>query len=245
MKTKILTSCVVIAGYSFIAGNCLALTPVSDDFKGASLNTKLWKISNFENARLRQSSGRLNFTIGPKTHPEEDYAFAQLVNNQPGFNESWQVTLDVANTAAKGKRVGVGFWIFNADDPSDTVFFEFYGKGKGANGGFNVSFVLDGQHVGADLWRNPNVSSGSLRITFNKQTKLFTFYCDRSGSGGGYQWTRIGTFSPTGVGGDRRAKWQMNPGSGRFGIRLEGFGEQSLVSGGKATMDNFVLRASN
>jgi hypothetical protein len=91
--------------------------------------------------------------------------------------------------------------------------------------------------------RNPGVGSGSMRISFDKKTKLFTFWYDSSGSANGFQWVKISTFSPTGKGGDRSGNWNMNPGSGRFGIQLFGYAEGQSIASGKLTLDNFALKA--
>lgn len=249
MKTRIFTASLLLAVCQSFTGNCLALTPVEENFNAKTLDTTRWELAQFENAKLRQSRQRLNFLIGPATHPEEDYAYLELRDNQPGFNENWQVLLDVSNTAGHGDHMGIGFWIYNADDPSDVVFFEFYGnKTKKPRTSVSASFVLDGIHTAEDLDLKPKVTSGKLKITFNKQTKLFTFFFGKrvpkvSGKGTTLVWQRVGTFSPTGKGGNARANWNMNPASGRFGIRLEGYGENKLVGAGEAFMDNFVLKA--
>jgi hypothetical protein len=229
---------------------CAALTPTEDDFESPKLLTSAWQLSQFANAKLRQFDGRLNFIVSPETDPDEDYAFVELRNNQPGFNENWQVTLDVTNKTGNNDDTGVGFWIFNADDTRDVIFFEFYGNStKRERKCASASFVNDGAYLTKELeLKSQKITSGKLKVTFNRATKLFTFHFGTivpkaSGKGSTVDWQRMGTFSPTGIGGDARANWQMNPGSGRFGIRLEGFAEGHLIDGGKATMDNFVLKA--
>lgn len=249
MKTSIFTTGLLLAICQSFTGNCLALTPVEENFNAATLDTTRWELAQFANAKLLQSRHRLNFLIGPATDPEEDYAYLELRNNQPGINENWQVLLDVTNTAGYGDQMGVGFWIYNADDPSDVLFFEFYGnKTKKVRTSVTASFVLDGEHTDEELNLKPKVTTGKLKITFSAKTKLFTFQFGKwvpkaSGKGNLLVWQRVGTFSPTGKGGNARANWNMNPASGRFGIRLEGYGENKLVGGGKAFMDNFLLKA--
>ena len=242
MKTPIFFCSLGLAACHILTGTCLALTPVEDSFNATALNTKRWQLSQFQNAKLRQAGERLNFLVRAST-PDEDYAFVELINNQPGYNENWQLLLDVKNTTGQGDRVGVGFWIFNADDPSDVVFFEFYGSpGKKERNCVRASFILDGTHIAGDLnLKEKLTTSGRLKLTFNKQTKRFAFFfrSDEKGS----NWLSLGTFSVNGVGGTTRANWNMNPGSGRFGIRLEGYGENRVVASGAANMDDFVLGA--
>ncbi|MES2920964.1 MAG: hypothetical protein V4819_05440 [Verrucomicrobiota bacterium] len=244
MKNQILSSGLAVIAFHYFAGTCLALTPVRESFNVA-LNPARWIVGGSPYAKLQQGSGRLNFTVGP-TSTEEDYASAELYGNQPGYNESWQVIVDVSNTANAGDDVGAGLYIYNPSSYTNILYFEFYGDGKGRQGGFQVSILKDafGNYLEPHLINNPRVKKGSLRITFNKTTKLITFFCDKTGSADGYQWKKVGTFSPTGVGGDRRLNWNMNPTTGRFGIGLEAFGDNRLVRNGRVNMDNFILKAS-
>lgn len=225
-----------------LAGTASALTPFSDNFNAAKLNTARWLPNNFAKGKLSPGSQRMNFTVSnPPTG--DDAAMLTLRNNQPGFNESWQVVLDVTNTRTSGNDTGTGIWIYNATDEEDGVFLEFYGR----NGGFNVINVTNDEDNSADdVSRNPRISSGSMRISFDKTTKLFTFWYDKTGSADGFKWVRISTFSPTGKGGDHRGNWNMNPGSGRFGVRLFGFAENNqkqAIPSGQISFDNFALKA--
>ena len=238
MKTPF--SVFAIIGCQFLLGTSSALTPFSDNFNAAKLNTTNWLAGGEGGAKLKQSGGRLNFTV-PSNLADEDYAFIQLLNSQPGYNESWQVIVDVTNTNNHRGFSGPGLWVYNADDGGDTVFLELYGKGT--KGGFVASFVLDGQYtVGKEIRNNPAVSKGSIRISFNKTTKLLTFWFDKTGSADGYKWTKLCSFSPTGVGGDRRGNWNMNNETGRFNIKLYGFSEGRIVAPGTENLDNFVLK---
>ena len=244
MKTLILSSGLAILGLSCLTGTCLALTPLTERFNVA-LSPARWFVANSPNAKLKQGGGRLNFTVGPASS-EDDYSSVELIGNQPGYNESWQVIVDVSNTANVGNDVGAGLYVYNFANSLNVLYFEFYGDGKGKQGGFQASILKDefGNYLEPHLISNPRVKKGSLRITFNKTSKLITFFCDKTGSADGYQWKKIGTFSPTGVGGDRRLNWNMDPTSGSFGIGLEGFGDDRLVRNGKVNMDNFILKGS-
>lgn len=242
MKTRMMFAGVLLAvSYSFI-GRSLALTPVKESFNTA-LDPARWLVSNSTNGKLKQGKARLNFTIGPN-RTEEDYASAELNNNQPGYNESWQVIVDVTNKSDSDGDVGAGIYISNAANPINVLYFEFYGDGKGRHGGFQASILKDqfGNYLEPHLIANPRVKSGSLRITFNKNTKLITFHYDETGKEDGYKWKRVGTFSPTGVGGDKRLNWNMDDLTGKFRIGLEAFGEEFLLKGGKVFMDNFALK---
>jgi hypothetical protein len=196
-----------------------------------------------DRGKLSQAGGRLNYTTSKPT-TDDDYAMLTLRNNRPGYNENWHVIVDVANTAGKGSDVGVGITIANGADRMDNVNLEFYGKGT--KGGFNfIGITDDVDDITQDITARRNVTKGSLKIAFNKTTKLFTFWYDRTGSADGFQWTRLCTFSTTGKGGDRRGNWKMNPAGGNFSVHLFGYSEFQTLAGGKATLDNFVLKAGN
>lgn len=221
----------------------MALTPASDNFNAKLLSATRWTTEVGDRGRLTQSGGRLNYTAASPT-TEDDYAVLTLRNNRPGYNENWQVIVDVTNSAGRGSDVGVGITIANGADPMDNVNLEFYGKGS--DGGFNfIGITDDVDDASQDITARPNVTKGSLKIAFNKSTKLFTFWYDRTGSADGFQWKRLCTFSPTGKGGDRRGNWKMNPAGGNFSVHLFGYSEFQTLASGKVTLDNFVLKSGN
>ncbi|MEO5913870.1 MAG: hypothetical protein ABIS50_06530 [Luteolibacter sp.] len=237
MKTKLITAGLSFAGFSFFAGHCLALTPFSDNFNAIKLDKINWLAGGEGGAKLKQDDGVLKFLV-PVNKADEDYAFLELVPSRPGYDENWQVLLDVANTNSHRGNSGPGIWIANAEDGGDTVFFECYGKGP--KGGFVASFVNNGLYnVGPDIGDNPGVSGGTIRISFNKTTKIMTF-AYRVGKTA--KWTKVATFSTNGVGGDRRANWNMNAETGLFVIKIYGFTEGRIVASGTETLDNFVLK---
>ncbi|MCU0748107.1 MAG: hypothetical protein MUF13_00985 [Akkermansiaceae bacterium] len=226
----------------FLFQNAMALTPVSDNFNARLLNATRWTSESGAGGKLTQSSGRVNYTTLRAS--DDDYAVLTLRNNRPGYNENWQVILDVANSAGKGEEVGVGMMIANGADPLDNVNLEFYGTGP--RGGFNfIGITDDFDDISQDITARPNVTKGSMKISFNKNTKLFTFWYDRTGSADGFKWERLCTFSPTGKGGDRRGNWKMNPAGGNFTVAVFGYSEDQVVANGKASFDNFVLKAGN
>ncbi|MES2659659.1 MAG: hypothetical protein V4689_13665 [Verrucomicrobiota bacterium] len=242
MKTPLIPAGLSIAALSFFASNCLALTPFSDNFNASKLDTVNWQPGAYgTGAKLKQSGGRLVFTM-PVAKSREVDAWLELATSRPGYNENWQAILDVTNANEHQGDSAVGFWIFNSADPSDAVFLEF--SGKGAKGGFAASFVLDGKYnVGAAIKANPAVGKGSIRILFNKTSKILTFSYDPTGSVDGYQWTRLATFATNGIGGDRRGNWEMDPEIGTFTVRINGYVEGKVVASGTETMDNFVLKS--
>jgi hypothetical protein len=232
----------ILAIIPFLFQNAMALTPVSDNFNSRLLNAARWTSESGSGGKLTQSSGRVNFTTSRAI--DDPYAMLTLRNNRPGYYEDWQIILDVTNTANKGKDVGVGIMVANGADPLDSVNLEFYGTGP--RGGFNFIGITDDEDdASQDITAKPNVSKGSMKVAFNKTTKLFTFWYDRTGSADGFQWKRLCSFSPTGKGGDRRGNWKMNPAGGNFTLAVFGYSENQVVTNGKASFDNFLLKAGN
>ncbi len=242
MKTPSITAVLFTTVFPFVTSSCLALTPFSEDFTGTRLDKASWLPGIYgAGAILRQSGGRLNFLM-PVAKANEVDVWIELTASQPGYNENWQAIVDVVNTNSHRGDSSPGLWISNHNDSRDVVYLEF--AGKGLKGGFDASFVVDGLYTaGEDFLANPNVTKGSIRISFNKATKILTFWYDKTGSADGYKWTRLGTFATNGVGGDRRGDWQMNDETGRFVIKLAGYVENKVVSQGTESMDNFVLKA--
>ena len=242
MKTPDITTGLFFGALSFFTGHCLALTPFSDDFTGTRLDKASWQQGSYgTGAILKQSGGRLNFTM-PVAKDEEVDTWVELIASHPGYNENWQAILDVTNANNHRGNSAPGLWIFNAADPSDSVYLEFLGNG--VKGGFGASFVVNGFYsAGADIVANPGVSKGSIRVIFNKTTKILTFSYDPTGSGDGYKWIKLGTFATNGVDGDRRGNWEMDPEIGSFTIRVNGYVDGKVVAAGTETMDNFALKA--
>ena len=84
----------------------------------------------------------MNFTVAAGL-TGDDFSVLELKNNRPGYNESWELILDVTNTSGQGYKVGTGFLIFNADDDGDQLMPEFNGTGR--KGGLLVTGVTNDQ----------------------------------------------------------------------------------------------------
>ncbi len=238
MKTTHLIT--TLAACHLFGTTAFALTPFSDNFNATALKSTRWTLKNYAKGKLSLSGGKFNFTVSGPTG--DDFSTLELKNNRPSYNESWEVILDVANTSGQGDKVGTGILIYNADDDGDQVGLEFNGKGR--SGGFvMLGNTNDQDNPQQDIRVDPSVTKGSLKISFDKSATLFTFWYDSTGSTDGLAWTRLGTFSPTGTGGDRRGNWNMNPNNGRFGIQLFGFSDGRTVTAGKVSFDNFKLKA--
>jgi|GEM_PF-6463192 len=108
MKTPIIITGLLVAGFSFFIGNCLALTPFSEDFTGTRLDKASWLPGNYgTGAILRQSGGRLNFQM-PVAKANEVDIWLELLASRPGYNENRQAILDVVNTNSHRSNSSTG-----------------------------------------------------------------------------------------------------------------------------------------
>jgi hypothetical protein len=234
MKTTVLPSILALA---LLTGNALALTPVKESFNGTALNKTRWFQHKQDHGVLAPKNGKLNyFTKGAAM--QNDFASIELLTSQPGYNESWQLILDLTNTSGAGTKAAGGLMLFNVQDRNDYLFLEFYGK-PGLRGGV----ITDGEHGDNSITLPKATSKGSLRISFDKTSKLLSLDISATNKAQGYQWIPVGTFSPSGKGGNIRANWKMNPGGGRFGVQLFGFDFKVKVLQNKITYDNFEISA--
>ncbi|MEO5916963.1 MAG: hypothetical protein ABIS50_22230 [Luteolibacter sp.] len=231
-----------------LTGTASALTPLTDNFNAETLRLARWKITNREGGELAHFPGGMKFTVG--SDPAQ-YAsgIAELRNRHPGCNESWEVIVDVVNKTNLEYRAGVGLQICNALDARDRVNYKFNGAGLGGIGsssGFAVTGQADDEVDLDDFDRefrlDPQVAAGSMRITFDKKTRFFTFWYDRTGRADGFQWMKLCNYSTTGRGGYRSGNWRMNPASGRFTIQIYGYSDSCRVPAGQLKLDNFSMR---
>lgn len=237
MKTRTHLAVLSLAACLLLVNYSLALTPFADDFGAAKLNTTRWKLITESGVKLLQADGRLNFTASSKIW---DWSHAEVLlrNNQPGYNENWEVIVDV--TYLNTPSPNLGFTVFNADDSSDQAYFQFQGKAENG-GGFYAYFTENGINLGDMAWRNPQVPKGSIRIGFDRISKLLTLYYDKTGSADGYKWVKFCNYSTNGSGGDIHGNWKMNAAGGRFGLKLRG-SACFAIPNGKLSFNNFILR---
>lgn len=241
MKNQILPS---VLGLALFAGHASALTPIKESFTGSTLDNTRWFQYQQESGFLQPYKNKLNYvTQGAKT--KQDFASIELLTSRPGYNESWQLTLDLTNTAKQGdakkaEEAACGIMIFNVGDRKDYLFLEFYGKS-----GVEAGIITDGTHTKKNHISIPKAASkGSLRVSFDKATKLMSLEISPTNKSQGYQWVPVGTFSPkNSKDGKVRAQWNMDPASGQFGIQLFGFGYNVKVPNKKVTYDNFEIVA--
>jgi hypothetical protein len=235
MKLKHVPSLILLT--AFLSETAFALTSITERFKATQLNETRWYHYHSDKTSLVPLNGKLNLVISSKPS-HTDFTSIELLSSQPGYNEDWQVIVDLANTSKLGNKAGCGLMLFNVADRSDYLFVESYGKS-----GLAAGMLVDGHSPdNARFSLNVGAPKGALRVRFNAATKLLTFYVSATGFAAGYDWKKVGTVSPTGKGGKVNGNWRMSPTNGRFGIQLYGFGD-STIEAGKITLDNFKVSA--
>ncbi len=246
MKQPLVPSLIALA--AALAGNCLAVTPVSEDFSADSLDPSRWYQTRYGHGVLRQAGGHLNY-VTRTTPTKNDYAVVELLSSQPGYDENWEVVVDLTDKTDLGYDAGCGIMIVNSQERNDYLFLDFYGKGMMKNGklvagGVSAGVLVDGEHPkNSRFTKNPKVSKGAVRFRFNATTKLMTLSVSPTQKAEGYTWLKIGTFSPTGKGGDVNGNWKMKDGTSRFAIQLYGFANAKEITAGKVWLDNLSVAA--
>ena len=241
MKTKSIPFFLTLA--AVLTGNALALTPITEEFKGTKLNQDLWSFYNLGKARFSQSGGKLNFLV-PKPPTKNDYINMELQASQPGMYEDWVMTLDLTNglESGKGTQASPGFMLANEQDYRDYLYVNFFGKSGIDAGYYNNNVRSNAKPLAVEK----GVKSGAIKVSYSKQTKLMTFSASLTTKEQGYNWVAIGTFAPNGNGSGKRnvnADWKMDPASGRFRVQLTGFAVSQAVKRGDISIDNFSLQA--
>ncbi len=235
MKTNVI--CSLLALTAALTGNCLALTPVLEEFTNGTFDETHFYQYNVGNAKLVQGNQKLNLTVLP-TFTKDDYVSAELLTSYPGYSESWQMTIDLTNTSNAGKNAGCGFMIFNHADRRDRLFVDFFGIS-----GIKAGIIVNNKDAPVGkLSTKVGPPKVSIRVKYDGATKLMGFSVSATNKTQGYKWLKIGTFSPTGKGGNVRANWNMKP-DGDFGIHLSGFAHSKEIEAGKVTLDNLAVTA--
>jgi hypothetical protein len=226
-----------------LTGNCLALTPITENFDAPKLDKDLWLSYSLGKGRFSQSNGKLNFLVSaPPT--QNDYINMELQASQPGMYENWEMTLDLTNTlkSGEGSQASPGFILANEQDYRDYLYVSFFGK-SGIDAGFYNDLVKSNAKP---LTLRTGVAKGAIKVAYSKKTKLMTFSASLTTKEEGYVWIRVGTFAPNGNGSGKNnvnADWKMDPASGRFRVQLTGFAISQAVKRGDISIDNFSLQA--
>jgi len=227
-----------------MAASSLAAMAASynDDFNGPSLDPAKWELEA-EGGNLVLDSGRLNY-VRSGTPTSDDFAALLFTGAEPAYDESWEVIVDVANTAPRSnpstQHTGAGILILDNEnfDTVNEIFLELSNENR-SSVVFSTNFITNGQDFPfLEDAVDTGETSGSMRISYNGETKVFSIWVDYTGSDNGYQWQLLSSCGIAGSGGIRNTNWGMSP-LGSFQILLYGLSANLVVNTGSVTLDNF------
>ena len=213
----------------------------TDDFNDNSKDTSKWGTDVVSGgATFLETNSRLEYLVtSPHGGKWEDIQRPWILNTA-GNSDAFDVVLDVTNTGSQSASLGIA--VTSLENVDDRIFIELIG-------GNGFLAVLDTNVINAEgdnevLPRtNPTghatVTTGSVRLSYNPVSKVFTAYYDTDGSGNGYQWQVYGSFGVAGSGGStRNGNWLMTQNLG-FQVSITAYSEALAVTSGQIYADNF------
>jgi hypothetical protein len=199
-----------------------------DNFNDNSKDPALWGTDKLKGqGQLNEINGRLEYsTSGSWT--SEDSSDRPLRRRFP-YNASWEITLDVTNTASV---VGVQWGSFGINiesslDGEDEIEVEL-----AASSMVWSEFHENGNYIGDAFGFAPSTTA-TIRMSFNHLTQVFTVsYFNGT-------WIDFGTFGVNGSGGfDGNANWGLTN-SDYFKAYIFGYSTGIAVTSGEIYGDNF------
>jgi len=235
---------ILIAAALAVSSFNAVATSYNDNFDGQTLDSSKWELfTEDDNINMILDSGRLNY-VRTGTPTDDDFAVLEFIATEPGYDESWEVIVDVTNTAPRSDEdqfTGAGIEILDAqnlDTTYNAVFLEL-GNEFRSRVTFRSNFITDdNDQPELDDEIDEGDTSGSLRISYNGTSKVFSIWVDPSGSGDGFEWQLLSSYGIAGTGGIRNTNWDMTS-SGTFLIGIYGLSGNLQVSTGTVTFDNF------
>lgn len=246
----------------FVCGLFLSATAAhgqlsgSDDFNDNSKDATKWGTDVVTGgASLVEVNGRLEYRVGT-TSPEDDVRRPWVLNTSPN-GTAFDLYLDVFNNVSPGgsDNASIGLTVTSLEQANDNLYIELFrsgpsGDGKGFLGALRTTALnVEGDHEVLDAGGNytqptshPAVTTGSVRISYNPATKIFTTYYDPTGSADGLQWQAYGSFGVSAAGGGsmRNGVWQLTQNRG-FQVSVSAFSEGITVASGAVHADNFSV----
>ena len=228
-------------------------TTLGDDFNDDVVDPTKWNGDWQEgNGTLTETNGRLEWTVADPT--AYDYTYRLWTGSTARYGVDWEAQIDLFNNSEPNQTDQVssfGIVVYNPSDEGDSFFAEMYSShiaGPPLRRGFYAELFSDGSGVGwADSWdtHSIDITSGSVRMTYDATTRVFTSFFDLPG--GGVSWVAFGSFGIDGAGGATgNADWGMS-GSDPFEISVYGFSANEVgppflpIASGEMYGDNFLI----
>ena len=221
----------------------------TDDFSDGRKNLEMWD-EDFINGEgsLSESGGRLEFINSGSRGIHE--AAWPWVYSTASYAEDWEFQCDVRNIVNTDPTefASVGIYVSSLDDERDLGFIEMYAAYFDEIGervhGFSAGLESDrGNQNEADSFELP-VTSGAVRIVFNRREKTLSFFYHSGETSNGYAWLRLAHYGIDGNGGaDANDNWRLNERS-EFDIGVYGYAENLSIRKGELSMDRFTADGS-
>ncbi|MEQ1748674.1 MAG: choice-of-anchor D domain-containing protein, partial [Prosthecobacter sp.] len=201
-------------------------------------------------ASFVETNGRVEYRV---TTPDVNYdeTSRPWALNIARNTDAFDVILDVFNNVnpAGAANASVGISVTSLENTQDSIYMELGRSGPGGDGSGFLAGLSSNVYGGDEVppyttpTNHPAVTTGSVRLSYNPTTKIFTAYYDTTGSGDGFQWQSYGTFGvgdAPGNGATRNSPWQLSGNKG-FIVSISGFSEALVVSSGSVYADNFSV----
>jgi uncharacterized delta-60 repeat protein len=224
----------------------------TDNFNDNSKDPTTWAAIDVTTggASLVEANGRLEYRV---TTPDVSYdeASRPWALNIARNTDAFDVILDVFNNVnpAGAANASVGVSVTSLENTEDSIYMELGRSGPGGDGSGFLAGLSSNVYGGDEVppfttpTNHPAVTTGSVRLSYNPTTKVFTAYYDATGSGDGFQWQSYGTFGvgdAPGNGATRNSPWQLSGNKG-FIVSISGFSEALVVGSGSVYADNFSV----
>jgi hypothetical protein len=213
-----------------------------DDFNDNSKDSKKWGKDYTNNQGvLTETNQVLEYTC--KKGTKNDQSLRPWKASRFPYNADWKLQIDVANFAAVAsdeQYASLGILVWNPDNPGSQFFGELYAwGGSPSSKGFFAALFKKGDLKGmVDTW-DLAVTTGAVRIAFDADTKVITFFYVIDG-GNGREWIEYGSFGLAGSGGaDGNTDWNYSK-DDRFEAVVYGYSSHTVVTSGQMYGDNFL-----
>ena len=221
----------------------------TDDFTDGRKDLEKWDADFVRGAgEMSESGGRLEFSNSDSNGVHE--AGWPWVFSTASYAEDWEFQCDLHNVvgAEQSEFASIGVYVSSLDDERDLGFIEMYSAyfdeiGESVHG-FSAGLESErGSQNEADSFELP-VTSGAVRISFNRREKTLGFYYHAGDTANGYAWLRLAQYGIDGDGGaDANDSWRLNERS-EFDIGVYGYAENISVRKGELSLDRFTADGS-
>jgi hypothetical protein len=212
-----------------------------DDFNDNHKDSSKWGTDElFGNGRLKEANAYLGYTCTTGTLDDDD--ILPWIANRGPYTANWEAQLDIVNNTTisiAGQVNSFGLKVRNPSDSGDEIFVELYNSSLGslpARRGFDGAMEENDVFVASgDTGEAP--TTGSVRLTFDATTKVFTCYYATNN----HDWIELSSFGIAGSGGSTtNANWAMTD-TDTFPVYVYGYSTGMAVSVGTLYADNFSI----